>query len=134
MILEWLNQHNINAVLVSGTIAILVVASFIILMLTRLFRQWLAYLQGRLYLSHETTLIVNRVIVVVLWGSRPQLFLTLGALASAAFGLFWSALSQSLAWAFSLPGRYSAILPQISSLLFGDHFNLGRPSKYFRKI
>jgi hypothetical protein len=53
-IIEWLNQHNINVAAAIGTVAILVVASTIILVLGRLVRQWLTYLQGRLHLTYET--------------------------------------------------------------------------------
>jgi small-conductance mechanosensitive channel len=44
-------------------------------MLSRFLRQWLTYLEGRLHLGHETTLIINRVIVAVLWGLTASIIL-----------------------------------------------------------
>ena len=94
MILEWLNQHNINVVLVIGTIAILIVASFIILVLSGLLRQWLTYLQGRLHLSHEATLIVNRVFVAVLWVLTASIILnTWGVALSGIWAFLVSAIT-----------------------------------------
>jgi len=66
-IIEWLNQHNINAVNAIGTIAILFLASILIPVLGRLLRQRLIYLQSRLNLTDETNLIINRVLAAVLW-------------------------------------------------------------------
>jgi small-conductance mechanosensitive channel len=66
-IIEWLNQHNINAVNAIGTIAILFLASIIIPMLGRFLRQRLIYLQRRLNVTDEANFIINRVITVVLW-------------------------------------------------------------------
>ena len=94
MILEWLNQHNINVVLVIGTIAILIVASFIILVVSRLLQQWLTYLQGRLYLSHEATLIANRVFVAVLWVLTASIILnTWGVALSGIWAFLVSAIT-----------------------------------------
>jgi small-conductance mechanosensitive channel len=94
MILEWLNQHNINVVLVIGTTAILIVASFIILVLSRLLRQWLTYLQGRLYLSHEATLIINRVFITVLWTLTASIILnTWGVALSGIWAFLVSAIT-----------------------------------------
>jgi small-conductance mechanosensitive channel len=66
-IIEWLNQHNINAVNAIGTIAILFLASIIIPILGRFLRQRLIYLQRRLNVTDEANFIINRVITVVLW-------------------------------------------------------------------
>lgn len=66
-IIEWLNQHNINAVNAIGTIAILILASIIIPITSRFLRQRFIYLQGRLNLTDETNFIINRVITAVLW-------------------------------------------------------------------
>jgi small-conductance mechanosensitive channel len=66
-IIEWLNQHNINAVNAIGTIAILFLASIIIPILGRFLRQRVVYLQRRLNVTDEANFIINRVITVVLW-------------------------------------------------------------------
>jgi small-conductance mechanosensitive channel len=66
-IIEWLNQHNINVVNALGTVAILFFASIIILILNRFLNRWLINLQGRLNLTDETSFIINRVIIAVLW-------------------------------------------------------------------
>jgi len=66
-LIEWLNQHNINAVNAIGTIAILILASIIIPITSRFLRQRFIYLQGRLNLTDETNFIINRVITAVLW-------------------------------------------------------------------
>jgi small-conductance mechanosensitive channel len=64
---EWLNQHNINVMTVIETVVVLVLASIVILMLSRLLRQWLTYIHGRLHLTYETTLIIKRAFTAVLW-------------------------------------------------------------------
>jgi small-conductance mechanosensitive channel len=66
-IVEWLSQHNINAVNAIGTIAILFLASIIIPILGRFLRRRLIYLQRRLNVTDEANFIINRVITVVLW-------------------------------------------------------------------
>jgi small-conductance mechanosensitive channel len=66
-IIEWLNQHNINAVNAIGAIAILVLAVIIIPILGRFLRRRLISFQARLNLTDETYLIINRVITAVLW-------------------------------------------------------------------
>ena len=66
-IIEWLNQHNINAVNAIGTIAILILASIIIPITSRFLRRRFIYLQSRLNLTDETNFIINRVISAVLW-------------------------------------------------------------------
>jgi small-conductance mechanosensitive channel len=66
-IIEWLNQHNINAVNAIGSIAILFLASIIIPILGRFLRQRVVYLQRRLNVTDEANFTINRVITVVLW-------------------------------------------------------------------
>jgi small-conductance mechanosensitive channel len=66
-IFAWLDQHHINALTVVDTIAVLVLASIIILVLSRLLRRWLTYLQTRLHVTDETNLIISRSVTVVLW-------------------------------------------------------------------
>jgi len=66
-IIEWLNQHNINAVNAIGTVVILLLASIVIPILSRLLNQWLTYLQSPLNFTDKTNSTINRVIIAVLW-------------------------------------------------------------------
>jgi small-conductance mechanosensitive channel len=66
-IIEWLNQHNINAAKAIGTVAILILASIVIPRLSTSLKQWLIHLQSRLNLTDKTNSIINRVIIAVLW-------------------------------------------------------------------
>jgi small-conductance mechanosensitive channel len=66
-IVEWLDQHHINVATAIGTVATLVLASILILILSRLLRRWLAYLRLHLQLTYETTLIISRVFTTFLW-------------------------------------------------------------------
>lgn len=49
------------------TIAILIVASIVILSLSRFLRRWLTYLQARLHLSYDTTVVITRLLTGELW-------------------------------------------------------------------
>jgi small-conductance mechanosensitive channel len=66
-VIEWLNQHNINAVNAIGTLIILLLALIVIPILSRLLNQWLTYLQSPLNFTDETNSTINRVIIAVLW-------------------------------------------------------------------
>jgi small-conductance mechanosensitive channel len=66
-IIEWLNQHNINAVKTIGTVATILLASIVIPRLSRSLKQWLIHLQSRLNLSDKTNFTINRIIIAVLW-------------------------------------------------------------------
>ena len=66
-IIEWLNQHYIIVGAVIGTVVILIVASVAMLVVNRLLRHCLVYLQGRLHQSDETNLIISRIVTAVLW-------------------------------------------------------------------
>ena len=66
-IIEWLNQHDINAVNAISTVVILLLASIVIPILSRLLNQWLTYLQSPLNFTDKTNSIINRVIIAVLW-------------------------------------------------------------------
>jgi small-conductance mechanosensitive channel len=66
-IIEWLNQHNVNAVKAIGTVAILILASIVIPRLSRSLKQWLIHLQSRVNLTDKTNSIINRAIIAVLW-------------------------------------------------------------------
>ena len=66
-VIEWLNQHNINAVNAISTVVILLLASIVIPILSRLLNQWLTYLQSPLNFTDKTNSIINRVIIAVLW-------------------------------------------------------------------
>jgi small-conductance mechanosensitive channel len=64
---EWLDHHHIDVLTIVGTASILIAAAIIILVLSRLLQRWLSYLQGRLYLTDETNLIIGRIVVAGLW-------------------------------------------------------------------
>jgi small-conductance mechanosensitive channel len=64
---EWLDRNSINVVTVVGTVAILIVAAILILVLSRVLQRWLSYLQDRLHLTDATNLIISRIVVAVLW-------------------------------------------------------------------
>ena len=66
-VVTWLNQHNVNFLTVGATLGILILASICILVLSRLVRQWLTYLQARLHFSYDTTVTVTRLITSGLW-------------------------------------------------------------------
>ena len=66
-IIEWLNQHNINAVNAISTVVILLLASIVIPILSRLLNQWLTYLQSPLNFTDKTNSTINRVIIAILW-------------------------------------------------------------------
>jgi len=66
-VIEWLNQHNINAVNAIGTLIILLLALIVIPILSRLLNQWLTYLQSPLNFTDKTNFIINRVTIAVLW-------------------------------------------------------------------
>jgi small-conductance mechanosensitive channel len=66
-IVAWLDQHHINVLTVADTIAILVLASIIILVLSRLLWRWLTYLQARLHVTDETNLIISRSVTAAFW-------------------------------------------------------------------
>ena len=66
-IIEWLNQHNINAVKTIGSVALLLLASIVIPRLSRSLKQWLIHLESRLNVTGKTNSIINRVIVAALW-------------------------------------------------------------------
>jgi small-conductance mechanosensitive channel len=66
-IIEWLTQHNINVMTIFATVAVLVLASIVILILSRLLRQWLTYLRPHVHLTYESSLTISRVFTAVLW-------------------------------------------------------------------
>jgi small-conductance mechanosensitive channel len=66
-IIEWLNQHNISVINTIGTVAILFLASIIILISSRFLNRWLINIQGRPNLTDETNFIINRVIIALFW-------------------------------------------------------------------
>jgi hypothetical protein len=85
-IIEWLNQHNINAVKTIGTVAILLLASIVIPRLSRSFKQWLIHLESRLNVTDKTNSIINRVIIQLFGPLLASSFSIFGALALAASG------------------------------------------------
>ncbi len=66
-IAAWLDQHHINFLTVGTTVVILIVALLFILMASRALRGWLTYLQARLHLSDDTTIMIARLGTSILW-------------------------------------------------------------------
>jgi len=64
---EWLGQHQIYVVNIIATVAIVVGAAIVILVLTRLLQRWLTYVQGHLHLTRDTNVIIGRAVAAVLW-------------------------------------------------------------------
>ena len=82
-VIEWLNQHNINAVNAIATIVVLLLASVVIPILSRSLNQWLTHLQSPLHFTDNTNLIINRVIIAVLWALTVFIVLDVWGIALA---------------------------------------------------
>jgi hypothetical protein len=78
-VIEWLNQHNINAVNAIGTLVILLLALIVIPILSRLLNQWLTYLQSPLNFTDKTNFIINRVAIAVFWALTVFIILEMSA-------------------------------------------------------
>lgn len=76
-VLAWLDQYNINVPAVAATIAILIAAFVVILLLNRVIHRWLTYLQDRFHSTYDTTLTVSRLITSGLWLVTAILILSL---------------------------------------------------------
>ena len=63
----WLDQHHISLATVLATIALVVGAAIVILLVNRTLHHWLKQIEARLHLSYETVLLVTRVVNGVLW-------------------------------------------------------------------
>lgn len=133
-ITEWLNQHNINVVTLLGTVAILILAAIAIVVLSRLLRQWLTYLQGRLHLTDETNLIIGRVTSAVLWTLTVFIILNVWGV---GLGGVWAVLVSVI----TVVGvGFLATWTMISNftanffLVLWRPFRFGRPSKFSPKI
>ena len=63
----WLAQHNVTFLTVGATVAALIIASIVILIVSRLLHQWLTYLQACLHLGYDTATMIPRLITGGLW-------------------------------------------------------------------
>lgn len=92
-ITQWLNQHQINVAAAIATFAVLALASIAIHIISRLFRESLAYLRRHSRLSYETTLIVSRVFTTVLWIVAGSVVLNIWGI---GLGGVWALLASAL--------------------------------------
>jgi small-conductance mechanosensitive channel len=64
---RWLDQHNVSLATVLATVALLLVAFAVIVLVNRLLRGWLRLLEARITLPYETVLTLTRVVSTLLW-------------------------------------------------------------------
>jgi hypothetical protein len=93
-ILAWLDRHSVNAMAVLGTIAVVVAASLVILLVNRLLRHALRRAESRFSLAHETALMVTRIANVGLWFIAALLVLSLWGV---SVGGLWTLLISAAA-------------------------------------
>ncbi len=92
-IAAWLDQHNVSLLTIGVTVGVLSAASIIILVLSRLVRRRLRYLEARLHLPYETALLVTRVITGALWFITAVIVLDLWGV---GFGGLWAVLVSAM--------------------------------------
>src|SRR5262252_2504375 len=133
-VIEWLNQHNINAVNAIGTLIILLLALIVIPILSRLLNQWLTYLQSPLNFTDETNSTINRVIIAVLWALAVFIILDVWGIGLAGV---WAVLVSAITiigvgfiatWAMT--SNFAASF----FLALWRPFQSDRPSRYSSKI
>ena len=66
-IAAWLDQHQVSPFSVVMTVALIITAAIVILLLSRLIQKWLTYLQSRTHFTDETTVLVARLVSGALW-------------------------------------------------------------------
>jgi small-conductance mechanosensitive channel len=64
---RWLDQHNVSLATVLATVALVLIAFVVIILVNRLLRGWLRLLEARITLPYETVLTLTRVISALLW-------------------------------------------------------------------
>jgi small-conductance mechanosensitive channel len=92
-IIEWLNQHNINAVDAIGTVVVLLLALIVIPMLSRFLNQWLTHLQSPLNFTDEANFTINRVLIAVLWAFAAFIILDIWGIGLAGV---WAVLVSAI--------------------------------------
>ena len=65
--LHWFERHNVSLGTIGATIALLLAASVVIVLLNRLIRGWLRMLETRVSLPYQTVLTLTRVISGLMW-------------------------------------------------------------------
>lgn len=63
----WLTRHGASYETVVGTLVLLVVATVVILAVSRLLRAWLRGLEARLHITYSIILTITRCVTLVLW-------------------------------------------------------------------
>jgi small-conductance mechanosensitive channel len=127
-IMDWMNRHNVNILPVIGTLAILILASIVILILTRLLRRWLSYVHHRLHLTYETTLTISRIVSTILW--IVTLFIIFNVWGVALTGIWTVAIS-----AMTLIGvGFLATWAMISNMTANFFLALWRPFQFGQTV
>src|SRR5215207_2179968 len=65
--MHWFERHNVSLGTIGTTIALLLAASVVIVLLNRLIRGWLRMLETRVSLPYQTVLTLTRVISGLMW-------------------------------------------------------------------
>jgi small-conductance mechanosensitive channel len=63
----WLEQHHIDLGTIVGSLALVIGAFLVILLVNRMLRLWLNRLEPRIHLPYETVLIITRAVNSALW-------------------------------------------------------------------
>jgi len=80
-IVQWLNDHDVTALNLATTVAVLVGAAIVIAVVKRLLQRWLRGLEGRLGLTQDVVLSVTRVVASALWIIAALVILNLWGIA-----------------------------------------------------
>jgi small-conductance mechanosensitive channel len=93
-IAAWLERHHVSLATGFTTVALLIAASIVILLLNRLVRHRLEAVQSRLHLPYATVLTITRAITGALWVITAMLVLDLWGV---GLGGLWSLLVSAAA-------------------------------------
>jgi len=63
----WLERHHVDLGTILGSLALVVGAFLVILLVNRMLRLWLSRLESRIHLPYETILTVTRIVNGALW-------------------------------------------------------------------
>ena len=93
-IAAWLERHHVSLATGFTTIALLIAASLVILLVNRLVRHWLERVQTRLHLPYASVLTITRAISGTLWVITAMLVLDLWGV---GLGGLWALLVSAAA-------------------------------------
>jgi small-conductance mechanosensitive channel len=93
-IAAWLERHHVSLATGFTTIALLIAASLVILLVNRLVRHWLERVQARLHLPYASVLTITRAISGALWVVTAMLVLDLWGV---GLGGLWALLVSAAA-------------------------------------